>query len=394
MTIVKQCPVCESTKLSVFLERSAVPAHQNQLMKTQAAAREMTRGALSLVCCETCGFIFNQHFDPARIAYHIEYEAAQHHSAVFRDHIDSLVDYLLNERRLRASRIVEIGCGDAYFLHRLVDDPALGNTGVGFDPSYRGPECDPAGRLRIERRYFDADAGVAADAVLCRHVIEHIPDPVAALAGVRKALAQSPQARLYYETPCVEWILQGTVIWDFFYEHCAYFTAQSLTTAFARAGFEVERVRHVFGGQYLWLEARLADGAAAVSREAGDIPALAADFGRQESRMLTQLRTQVAELAQNQRLAIWGAGAKGATFANLLDLDRQIFDCVIDINPNKQGCFIGGSGHAIVSLAQAQARGVTAALLMNPNYRHEIERMVQASGAPLALLDADLSYKE
>ena len=34
-----------------------------------------------------------------------------------------------------------------------------------------------------------------------------------------------------------------------------------------------------------------------------------------------------------------------------------------------------------------QRRGVCAAILMNPNYRKESERIVQASGAPLELFE-------
>ena len=73
-----------------------------------------------------------------------------------------------------------------------------------------------------------------------------------------------------------------------------------------------------------------------------------------------------------------GAGAKGVTLANLLDAQARRFDCIIDINPNKQGCFIAGTGHEILSLEDASARGVEAALLMNPNYRAEIAAMAPA----------------
>ena len=103
--------------------------------------------------------------------------------------------------------------------------------------------------------------------------------------------------------------------------------------------------------------------------------------------MFGQLRGALADEANEGRLAIWGAGAKGTTLANLIDPDAQLLDCVIDINPNKQGGFVGGSGHAIVSLVEARDRGVSAAALMNPNYRTEVERMIQTSGAALELLD-------
>ena len=47
--------------------------------------------------------------------------------------------------------------------------------------------------------------------------------------------------------------------------------------------------------------------------------------------------------------AVWGAGAKGSTFLNLLDTERKAVKYVIDINPAKQNKFIAGTGHPIYS---------------------------------------------
>ncbi|MCH7632632.1 MAG: hypothetical protein IIB59_05410, partial [Planctomycetes bacterium] len=56
----------------------------------------------------------------------------------------------------------------------------------------------------------------------------------------------------------------------------------------------------------------------------------------------------------------------------------------------KQGCFIAGTLHELVTLEEAAARGVEAALLMNPNYRSEIEAMTRAEKTPMTLLDPHL----
>jgi SAM-dependent methyltransferase len=359
-------------------------------MASRAAAREIARGELNLAHCGNCGFIQNLSFDPEKLIYGKDYENAQHHSPAFRGHIESLVEYLLNERGIRNSRIVEVGCGDAFFLRKLVENPDTGNTGVGFDPSYHGPETGESERLRLERRYYDENcADVAADVVICRHVIEHVPDPVGLLLSVGKALERSPQAQVYFETPCVEWILASNAIWDFFYEHCSYFSARSLETAFERAGYQVKRVNHIFSGQYLWLEANKAENRVEVVSDAGSVPENAERFRLNEARILARLAQQMASITVDHRLAIWGAGAKGATFANLLDPQCTTIDCVIDINPNKQGHFVAGTGHPIVSPDQAHRRGVTAAFLMNPNYRTEIEKMLLDVGFDIRLLNVE-----
>jgi hypothetical protein len=388
MPVLSACPICESTRLRPFLFRESVPVHQNAVTDTDQAALAMERGSLSVACCENCGFVFNRAFDLAKMAYGESYDNEQTHSPVFRQYVDELADHLLHERNVRNSRIVEVGCGNAYFLHKLVDDPAMGNTGVGFDPSYDGPVPEEPERLRIERRFYDAEcAGMPADVVVCRHVIEHVPNPVGMLDAVRCALQDSPHAQVYFETPCVDWILRRNVFWDFFYEHCSYFSARSLATAFQRAGFHIERVNHVFGQQYLWLAGQVAESHPSPVLDPGPTPALASAFGIHEREVFGRAHSALAEKAQQSKLAIWGAGAKGATLANLIDPERRLLDCVIDINPNKQGRFLGGSGHPIVSLAEAQHRGVLAALLMNPNYRAEVERMIHTSGKTLALLD-------
>jgi hypothetical protein len=158
------------------------------------------------------------------------------------------------------------------------------------------------------------------------------------------------------------------------------------TAAFEIAGFSVTRVNHVFGGQYLWLEAGL-DGAGGWSiPDAGRLPAHAAWFGGRETATLARLKARLGELSGGRRTAIWGAGGKGVTLANLLDPRSERFACVIDINPNKHGCFVAGSGHEIVGLDEALHRRVEIAVLTNPNYRPEIEAMIGKAGAALALV--------
>jgi SAM-dependent methyltransferase len=294
----------------------------------------------------------------------------------------------VNENDLRDRRLVEVGCGKGYFLRKLVSlDPA--NTGVGFDPSYSGPESDLDGRIRFERRFYGPDCAVPADAVVCRHVIEHVEDPVALLQSVRGALEQSPAALVFFETPCVEWILHGGVVWDFFYEHCSLFSEHSLASAFAAAGFSVRRTRRLFGDQYLWVEGEpVADWR--MRRWRGRVLELARRFASTEASIKHALVGKLSDLGRNSGgIALWGAGAKGSTLANLADPERHIFDCVVDINPSKHGCFVPGTGHPIVDFRELPRRGVRHAVLTNPNYRSEINELLARADVDVALLELE-----
>ena len=385
---IHTCPVCEGQELSPFLQRNQVPVHQNLVVTTQNAARSVTRGVLDLVACEHCGFIFNRAFDLSRLAYGEDYDNTQSCSAYFDDYLDQLVEDLVVRQGLNNCTIVEVGCGKGQFLHKLVSFPDANNKGFGFDPSYVGLDTDLDGQLVFRRCYYDDSCtDVVADVVICRHVIEHVPEPMALLRSVRMALKQSPHARVFFETPCVDWILRNKVVWDFFYEHCSLFTKESLSAAFVKAGFTVERVEHVFGGQYLWLEARVTDTVLPAAQSQPETAALARVYGKDEEHLNRQWRARLSELKACGNIALWGAGAKGATFANLVDPEGLLIECVVDLNPNKQGRYIPGTGHPIVAPAELAQRHVKSAVLMNPNYRVENLRLLAEADIKLDLID-------
>ncbi|ARP81409.1 methyltransferase [Bordetella genomosp. 8] len=387
---IATCPLCGTPASPPFVSRPDVPCHQHLVYETAEEARRIARGRLDMAACPSCGFVFNRSFDPARLSYGQSYDNAQSHSAHFDAYLDGLAGMLVRDRQVRDCTIVEVGCGKGEFLRKLVGDAGAGNRGIGFDPSYIGPETELDGRLSFRKSYYDAScAAVPADVVICRHVIEHIQTPLDLLHSVRAALSQARNARVFFETPAVEWILRGQVIWDFFYEHCSLFSATSIRAAFQRTGFRVEDVHYIFGEQYLWVEATPTEPAtgAVPPADAAELVALTQAYADAEARLIGHLKAQLDDACGRKKIAVWGAGAKGVTLANLLDPDGTRIDCVIDLNPNKQGRFVPGTGHPIVSPAQAARRGVEMAVLMNPNYRSENLKILAEQNIRMDLAD-------
>lgn len=373
------CPVCGKVATEPFLTRRQVAVHQNLLVKDPESALRLAEGHLELRLCMGCGFIFNHKFAPSLLRYGGQYDNTQDLSPAFDHHLDRLVRHLTQHHGIRRHRIVEVGCGKGTFLQRLLKDNE--NLGVGFDPSYLGPDVAMEGRLKFERRYYGPECTeVEADVVICRHVIEHVPDPVGLLRLIRTALEKFPTARVFFETPCAEWILRNQAYWDFFYEHCSYFTSASLTVAFERAGFVVQDVRHVFEGQYLWLEASPAIERHRDSSAGQDLHPLTEQYSRAELDWIANWKGRLEARSEPGAFAIWGAGAKGATFASLVDPERKFVGCVVDINPNKQGCFVPGTAHPIIGPHELLNRGVKTVVLMNPNYHAEVLALLEQIG--------------
>ncbi len=384
------CPVCSNGDVKLFLERKQVPIHQNLLITNQVSARTTVRGDLELYVCPSCGFIYNRAFDKALLSYNDRYDNTQACSPLFSKYLHDLVKHLIVDRGVKNRKIIEVGCGKGQFLMELCESEEVGNTGIGFDPSYIGEDEISGGRIRFEKRFYDTDCiEIPVDVVICRHVIEHIPNPLDLLRDIKSALVNSPCARVFFETPCVEWILGNKVIWDFFYEHCSYFTRESLTTAFETSGFQVESVSHIFGGQYLWLEASIPDEKPPITKNPHLITYLAKEFSASEKDLIKNWTIKIKKLASKGKgkLALWGAGAKGVTFANLIDPDCKLIDCVVDLNSKKQGNYISGTGHTIVSYHELTNRNVRYAILMNPNYRSENKILLREAHIDIELIE-------
>lgn len=342
------------------------------------------RGDIILAYCEKCGFVFNQAFDLSKLSYCKEYDNSQTFSHLFDDYLSRLSDYLINERGVRQSRIIEVGCGKGHFLKRLIGYEYAGNIGYGFDPSYIGPETELNGRIIFKNKFYGADcANIPADVIVCRHVIEHVPDPLELIKSIREALRFSSKTKIFFETPCLNWILKNEVIWDFFYEHCSYFDENSLILAFRISGFNIERVQHEFGNQYLWLEANIDKDKVrndSIRRNNSEsIVKLSKKFAESENYALNSFKKKIIDLSATGGIALWGAGAKGVTFANLIDPSGSLINCIIDINPKKQGKYAPGTGHQIISYKEIHNHNIKNIILMNPNYHQEILNLLADS---------------
>jgi hypothetical protein len=153
-----------------------------------------------------------------------------------------------------------------------------------------------------------------------------------------------------------------------------------------RAGFRVEALNTVFQGQHLWIEASLG-GPRTAAPTHGRQPQVAV-LSVRERNYASAWRDRLQGLKPHGGIAVWGAGAKGVTFATLVDRDAHLIDCLIDVNPGKQDLFIPVSAHRVLSPAAALASGLATIVVMNPNYRMEIEAELDRHGAAVRMLDA------
>jgi len=373
------CPACELGEMEIFYRLESVPSNSCILLETPEAARSYPKGTIELGFCAECGFISNTAFDQRLTEYSGRYEETQGYSPTFRAFHEKLAKNLIDRHDLHGKRVVEIGCGKGEFLHMLC---AYGdNRGLGFDPSYREDREQPIKGDDVEfvTDYFSESYEVdEADFVACKMTLEHIPRVKRFIASVRKAVHGHPDSVVFFQVPEAKRILSECAFEDIYYEHCSYFTPESLSLLFENIGFDVLGTDIEYGDQYLTVEARYGGNGEETSAnvELSDLREMVRSFPARVRETIDRWRDDVASRhAKGQKVVLWGSGSKGVSFLTTLGLTDEI-DAVVDINPNRQGYFMAGTGHRIVSPEQLAEIRPDYVVVMNRVYTDEIRRML------------------
>lgn len=159
------------------------------------------------------------------------------------------------------ARIVDVGCG------RGVVAGALAHRGcsvVGVERSLDAVHgLDPRVEVCIAPNLAEANLEPASfDAVVCRHVLEHLRDPVGSLEAMRRLL--KPGGVLFLEVPNVESV-QSRVFRDHWLHrdpprHLTHFTPAALRALLLRTGFAIDELRSRFSvvqGPFGWTQSLL-----------------------------------------------------------------------------------------------------------------------------------------
>ena len=325
-----------------------LPVFQNKMFLKRADAIDCTKGDVILVQNTKTGLIYNSAFDPSLMQYDDNYQNEQAYSDVFQKHLCQVKSII--ERCFISKSFIEIGCGKGYFLEYMSH---AGYDVIGFDPTYEGQNPN------VIKKYFEPSLGFSADSIVLRHVLEHVVDPYAFLSTIAKF--NGNKGYIYIEVPCLDWICKHHAWFDIFYEHVNYFRSINFERMFDTV---VER-GHLFGGQYLYVVADLATLKEPIYTEL-DAFSFPNDF-------LSNIQG-IVDNAKSQTNVIWGGASKGVIFSLYMQRAGVDIDYVIDINPAKQGKYLGVSGLIVSSpnevLTKLKKRNNI--FVMNSNYLEEV----------------------
>jgi hypothetical protein len=381
------CPSCDSPWMSVFYEVADVPVNSVLLVMTQAGALDFQTGDISLAVCPACGFISNIRFDERLTQYTERYEATQGFSPTFNRFHRALAQDLIDRYDLRDKDIIEIGCDKGDFITMLCE---MGNNrGVGFDPAYvpgRHPSVVADQLIFIADYYSEKYTDYHADFVCCKMTLEHVPNTAEFMSTVRRSIGNKLDTTVFFQIPNARYVLCEVAFWDIYYEHCSYFTKGSLARLFRQSGFDIMDLWTAYDDQYLMIEARPAEGLPESGSLPGEESAVetlrdVAYFVEHYEAKRAKWRKELTRMkAGGKKVVLWGGGSKGVAFLTTLSLSLDDIAYAVDINPNKTGTYMAGTGQEIVSPDFLISYRPDVVIIMNPVYLQEITHDLAGMG--------------
>ena len=289
-----------------------------------------------------------------------------------------------------ASLVVELASNDGYLLRNFVQ---AGIPVLGIDPA-RGPaQAAEAIGVPTLVEFFGADLasdlkseGKLADVVLANNVLAHVPDLNGFVHGIATLLKDDGIAEI--ETPYLRDLIDDLEFDTIYHEHLSYFSVTALDALFARHGLSLNRVQHlpIHGGSLRLTVGRhpkvtesVRSYLEAEAREGMTTSQYYLGFADRVAVAQLSLRDTLERLkGAGERLAAYGAAAKGTVLLNSSAIGPDLIDFVADRSPHKQGKLLPGVRIPIVPPERVVEQMPDHVLMLAWNLSDEILREQRA----------------
>lgn len=348
------CRSCGHTELQTVLSLGRTPLANALLTEGQLDETEETY-PLELVFCSRCSLVQITETVPPEKLFR-EYVYLSSFSDTMLRHAEDLSAHLIGSNNLgAASLVIEIASNDGYLLryYQRASVPVL-----GIEPATNIARVAEQQGIPTVCEFFDEKLaarlcaeGRRADVIHAHNVLAHVPELNGFVRGLRQLLKQD--GVIVVEVPYVKDMIDGCEFDTVYHEHLSYFSLTSLSALFTRNGLTIQKVERlsIHGGTlrvYAGHEKNQDESVVQLLHDEETWGVKEIDFYSGFGVRVEQLRDELVTLlrslkAQDKRIAVYGASAKGTTLLNYCGLGRETLDYVVDRSSVKQGLYTPGT---------------------------------------------------
>jgi len=351
----KKCNFCGFSDYFSIIEIDKTPLSVQNFHSSIKALKKQSIKSLNIALCNNCLLISNIGYNNNDDSLYNDnyYYAPSEISEVEKEFQFKLAKQINNHINLKKKTILEIGCGDGFFLNQLTK---YAIHGIGYDPS---AACDRAmkyEKLDIYKEIFlpNKSSFNNADFFVLRHILEHLENPTKFLTSLANNNSSNTSSQyLYIEVPNAKFCMENNMYFDFYYDHIFYFNKFTLSKILSNSGWSP--LYNIFGDDNEFLgivskkkQSKIID-ELHYPFDSKYIP-LAKRFKKGFNFWKEKLLEILSEINNSKKtFAIWGTGARGVSLLSNIDLNIYKPSYFIDSDPNKIGLFPPVGNEKIVS---------------------------------------------
>ena len=379
------CILCQSDKIEEFLDLGET-ALANQFLRADEINGHEPKYPLRVGFCHACGHVqLTDSVPPGEMFDNYLYISSA--SDTLKNHLWELSDLLVRRYGLGAGDLViDIGCNDGTLLKGF---QRHGVRPLGVDPAQNlAVFTDGTGIERCTRLFSSASAQdvVAqwgpASLITATNTFPHIQNLGDFIDGLKTALKPGGVfvIEMHYLLDIIEQVAFDTI----YHEHVSYWALGPMKRLFEKHGMTVvdaERIPLHHGQLRVYVQ-RQGEGTlqASVDRILSAEQAAGLDkfstyiqFAERAKKIKHDLHATLRSLAERgERVAGYGAPAKGNTLLGFLDIGPELLPYIVDKSPLKQGLYTPGTHIPVLKPERLLADQPDYVLLLAWNFVDEI----------------------
>ena len=358
-----KCRHCTQELKEKFLDLGVMPPSNAYLSKEDLEKPE-PKYPLRLLVCTNCWLVQTEDFVGRDELFTSDYAYFSSTSKSWLEHAAKYCEKIIPQLGLGPkSLVVEIASNDGYLLKNIL---GAGIPCLGIEPTASTAAAAEALGIPVMREFFGEKLGRAlaaegkqADLIIGNNVFAHVPDINDFANGLKSLL--KPKGTITLEFPHLMKMIELSQFDTAYHEHFSYLSFQTAKTILEKAGLSIWDVQELatHGGSLRIYAGHLNE----AHPETAGVVAVLAEERRRGMRKLDLYKTfqskadhirdefrafLEAQKASGQKVAAYGAAAKGNTLLNYANIKTDLLPFVCDAALAKQGKFLPGSSIAIL----------------------------------------------
>ncbi len=358
----------------------------NALLNEEQLEHPESQWPLDLVRCPKCSLVQITETVPPEELFS-DYAYFSSFSDTMVAHAKQIAQRLTCQQNLNSSSlVVEVASNDGYLLQWYEKS---GIPVLGIEPAQNiAKVAEKERNVRTISRFFGKEVadelsgdGIKADIIHANNVLAHVADLNGVVEGFATLLRSG--GRVVVEAPYLGDLIDHVEFDTIYHEHLCYFSLTALVKLFQSHGLEIVDVERldIHGGSLRIFAAH--EGEMTTNDRVYELLASEqrwvfnevhhAHFADRVEILRTSLIETLSKLKRDgNRIAVYGASAKGSTLMNYFGIDATLIDYVVDRSTVKQGRYTPGTHLKIYDPQKLTEDQPDYCLLLTWNFADEI----------------------